>query len=582
MHKDWTRKAWLASFLLLLTIVVLVVERLTGCSTQHSSPPPQVPTPTAPAPTPPAPPAPPSPTKPGCDTVTTFDKLQPILSLNCVGCHVGYDQLDTAKTKVDAYIAHIKKPLGDPDHMPAQRPSLPDVQIAVFDNWKKDGLRAANDCGTASPNPTPATAFLGFPDLEQRLSNDLSRISLSDQPNIRWLVAELEVNMGNVAGLALAKDAANKGVNSVSVARDPQPIVKIADGVWRINIDDLKINAAQWKAIEDASLLNLESFTQTGLNIKSITKSRLPWIPVQEFNDIVLRNASVYYNLTQAPATLNQLFQLKGVDFAGDLADQKALLVGFNGSSLSPAANRLMARFESNDGYMWLTFDTGPIVSAQQNLFANPLLAQAGGQANLKFAAGEQIFSLPNGLQGYFLADNNGLRLDQANEEVVHDFTSNPISPTIKNSISCHRCHNGGIIGATDKVRASLAQGNLNAADTQIALALYKPQTTVNGEMAEDNERFAKALQTLSLDPSKPDPIAQISDVFLGDLTLPQVAALLFQRPQDLTTCINTSPQGRQQASQLVAGGTISHDQLVPLIKQLQTDCRLFEDPLTQ
>ncbi len=411
---------------------------------------------------------------------------------------------------------------------------------------------------------------------------DVSRQSVADQPNIRYLVAFDEVNLRAGNGLAIAKAAANKAINSVSTERDVQAIELVAPGVWRIDISDYGISRAQWQLIEDASLLQLESFTGQGLALKGLTNTRLPWMDVADFNDTTLRNAVVYYNLTKAPSTLQQLLVNLGVAFAADLANSQAALIGFNGSTLSPAANRLIDRHDSNDGFFWATFDTGPIVDQAQNLFANPLLAETGGEHVLKFAAGEQLYSLPNGLMASFLANAAGVRLNEADANVVHDFTSNPVSPIIKNAISCFRCHNGGLIHATDKVRAAIPQQQLGARDSQLALALYKPQTTIDKLFTTDNERFANAMKDIGLDPTTADPISQHSDKFLGDLTLEQVAAKFVLRPEDLKSCLALSAVGAQQLGQLSQGGNASHDQIVQASKQIQSDCLIFRDPLTQ
>lgn len=518
-------------------------------------------------------------TKPPCDTVTTFDQLSPIIGLNCVSCHPGFDQLATAKVHIDEMIRRIQLPQDDASHMPATRPSLAQKDIDTFKAWVSGGELGAGDC---EGHTEPAPSFQDFPSVEQAMFADVNRVTPGDQPNTRYIIAIDQVNLGSADGLAVAKAAAGKAVNSVSTDRTVRPLASVAPGIWRININDLGINAIQWKFVEDHSQLQFESFTATGKAIKNVTKTRLPWMSVADFNDTALRNASVYYTLTKAPLTFNALVAQLGVDYAADLADFKAALIGFNGSTLSPAANRLMSRHQSADGFFWATYDTGAIVSAQQNVFTNPLLVQAGGQANLKFAAGEQLYSLPNGLMGSFLALTNGNRLDQADPAVVHDFTTNPVSPIIKNAISCFRCHSGGLIHATDQVRGAIASSGIGADDTQRALALFKPQGVMDQIFNDDNVRFKAALAQLGIDPQQPDPISKVSDKFLGDLGLEQVAALLILRPEDLKTCINLSPDGKQQAGQLLSGSTISHDQFVQVAKALLRDCRIFQDPLSQ
>lgn len=518
--------------------------------------------------------------KPDCGAVVTFDELAPVIGLNCVGCHAGRDQYAQAKEKNQAMIVRIKRGLDEAGHMPAGRPSLAARDVALFEKWAADGYLAAGDCKPGVP--VPGQEFIDFATVEQTMFADGNKQPTADRVDTHWLIAVDQLNANNLDALPVARAAANKGVNSVSVDRTIRPVVAVAPGIWRINTRDLGIEAPDWKAIEDASQLQLESFTQTGLALKAMTKTRLPWMFVQDFNDTTLRNAAVYYRLTEAPATLQLLTAKLGVNFAVDLANFKAALVGFNGSPLSPAANRLMSRHQSSDGAFWATYDTGAIVSAAQNVFKNPLLAEAGGKANLKFAAGEQLYTLPNGLMASFLADAAGKRLNQADPAVVHDFTTNPVAPIIKNAVSCFRCHSGGLIHAVDQVRAAIPASGIGADDTQRALALFKTQPEVDRLFAGDNARFAQAMAQLGLDPTQPDPISKVSDAFLGDLGAAAVGGLLFLRPDELKQCINLSADGKQQAGQLLSGGSIGHDQLVQVLPALKSDCRLFQDPLNQ
>ena len=69
-----------------------------------------------------------------------------------------------------------------------------------------------------------------------------------------------------------------------------------------------------------------------------------------------------------------------------------------------------------------------------QNIFTHPLAFTHDG--------GEVVFNLPNGLQGYYLANASGFRLDEAPINIV----SNPAAsdPTVRNGLSCMGCPHGG------------------------------------------------------------------------------------------------------------------------------------------
>ncbi len=586
-HREWSRKAHMAWLLILVNVLVgiaFVSFRQGGCSVERKGE--VAGPPVAPEPTPP--PAaddggdeggePEPPPRKACSSVVTFDELQPVIATNCTSCHQGFDTLETAGSKIDAYVKRIVIPARDPGHMPAGRGDLARADIDLFKGWKADGKLAASDCegDTAGGGGGGQRKFYDFAWLEDQMTAETNRVPASERDNIRFLVAIDALNLGRTEDLAVAKAAAVKSTNSISTERELYPVIEVAPGLWRIDIEELGLEAADWTAIEDASQLQFESFTGAGTALKAATQSRLPWMFIQDFNDVALRNGPIYYQLTKAPATLQELKAKLEVDFADDLADFSAALVGFNGSPLSPAANRLMSRHDSEEGFFWATYDTGPIISAEQDLSRNPLLPEAGGQANLQFAAGEQLYSLPNGLMASYLSDAQGVRLNFADPNVVHDFTANPNSPIIRNAISCFRCHSGGLLVAKDQVRASLASGQVAAADAQRALALYKPQREIDALFAKDNKRFKSAMDDLGLDVAAPDPISRVSDRFLGDLQFEDVAALAILPEAEFKECLGLSQAG----TQLLNNGNISHDQLMLIIGQIKTDCRLFQEPL--
>jgi hypothetical protein len=96
----------------------------------------------------------------------------------------------------------------------------------------------------------------------------------------------------------------------------------------------------------------------------------------------------------------------------------------------------------------------------ERNLLQRPLGPTFDGNPTTDLAfrhdGGEIIFSLPNGLQGYYLADARGNRLDTAPIEIVS--TSDPIEGDnrITAGSSCIGCHKEGMKGVKE-VRGSRA-----------------------------------------------------------------------------------------------------------------------------
>jgi hypothetical protein len=102
-------------------------------------------------------------------------------------------------------------------------------------------------------------------------------------------------------------------------------------------------------------------------------------------------------------------------------------------------------RHEANDGFFWASYDFDTDLN-QGDIRDNPL-----GPTNrdnrfehsFQNLAGEMIWSLPNGLQAYLLADAAGNRLDKAVQTVVRD----PRRPdgSVQDGVSCFGCH--GVTG---------------------------------------------------------------------------------------------------------------------------------------
>ena len=101
------------------------------------------------------------------------------------------------------------------------------------------------------------------------------------------------------------------------------------------------------------------------------------------------------------------------------------------------------------------------------NMFKDPI--------NLHPNGGEMIFNLPNGLQGYFVTNAIGTRLEEAPTGIVTDKFAE--DKTVRNGLSCMRCHDQGIKGFRDKsARRSISYFQRRAAmpaSTRVRSAIF-------------------------------------------------------------------------------------------------------------
>jgi hypothetical protein len=122
--------------------------------------------------------------------------------------------------------------------------------------------------------------------------------------------------------------------------------------------------------------------------------------------------------------------------------------------------NRTLLRSPTfTGGYYWVSHDSLNSVDDRQYILN--LLRE-------KFDATEDIGTLPNGLQAYFLTNGQGNRLDFADPNVAIDNTA--VDRVVRNGRSCIVCHAEGIKPIQDEVR-TLTKKLRNAEQVKLLIA---------------------------------------------------------------------------------------------------------------
>lgn len=549
----------------------------------------------------------------GClATKTSFAAVQPILARNCIGsCHTDHHTYAVAKAKATEYQRRFKLKFGEPGHMPMNG-DLTGQEKLLFDNWVADGLCEAPD--------EPAPGGLGFQSHEDTVGvlladiTNTQKVDVQKRQTTRWLIAtDIIDSGGSREKLDQYKRAAQKAVNSISTKRDMAPVEEIAPGIYRFNMDDIGMDQKEWKRVEDADLVNIESKTSKGQLLTIIVGTRKPFMHVESFIDAALQNSSVYYDLTETPSTFQQLTVNLGVDYARDLQIRDVVLSAFVGSPLSPH-NRMVSVHKSRDGSFWCTYDTGPLDTPQKNYFQFPLLADIGGKLNAQFVAGECIYTLPNGLHGYALfnakdtvrnvgrTDRNGnpvydsqgrqlvdrifLRSDLnalqdvAPIAVVRDFLS-PVSAEIRSGISCFNCHAPGMLGVTDQIRRSVIENGAQfGTDKDLILDVYKKQPDMDKQLSFENGRYVNALKAFGIAPTDEEPITAAFNSLRLPWNLNKVCGKIWLALDDCKTLLRQSATAQAQWGQLSTGGSITFEQFFTSLKAISDELRLFQDEL--
>lgn len=215
----------------------------------------------------------------------------------------------------------------------------------------------------------------------------------------------------------------------------------------------------------------------------------------------------LYEDFLRLPYALHELEVLLGVDSERNRHDYIAMRSGMAHSGVSHN-NRVVERHPMRQGAYWVSFDFKSS-KGKENIFKDPV--------HLNQTGGEMIFNLPNGLQGYFVANAKGDRIEAAPTEIVVD--SNALDGVVRNGLSCIRCHDVGMKDVHDDVRPAVLPlpGLLPNFDKDQVLDLYPDIRKVYNEWAKDKRRFLEAMKVVLPKPVIDEPLTPVSRRFLDD-----------------------------------------------------------------
>ena len=179
-----------------------------------------------------------------------------------------------------------------------------------------------------------------------------------------------------------------------------------------------------------------------------------------------------------------------------------AMLPGASGVS---DHNRMLERFElQRGGYYWKSYDFAGD-EGRQSLSLHPDGPEEwsytpSGLEAFEHDGGEMIFSLPNGLQGYYLSESNGDRLLVGPASIV-SFRTKPIGKgvEIENARSCFDCHANGMIAKRDQMRDLLMSSQrYSREELDVLLEIYVDNEELSEIYKADSQAFLKSLSLLN------------------------------------------------------------------------------------
>ncbi len=258
-----------------------------------------------------------------------------------------------------------------------------------------------------------------------------------------------------------------------------------------------------------------------------------------------------YEDFMRFPFDLKDLEFKLGVDSAANVRDYRARRAGMSVSGVSKN-NRVVERHPAKYGAYWKSFDFRSN-KGLENMFRDPI--------NFHPAGGEMIFNLPNGLQGYYVADGNGNRVEFAPTDIVTDKFAE--DKTVRNGLACIRCHDRGVKEFVDVVRPAVQRlPGSPGFDKRLVLQVYPEQKEMDDWLKQDGERFTNAMARVLGKPLTREPLIPVSRRFLDDPLLLGIASgeLGLMNPQGLEFLFRSPQFSALGLTPLAAQGVVRRD----------------------
>ena len=522
---------------------------LAGCR------PPNPPSTPAPSPRDPSTPRPPSQPQPGSELELARAAAENVLRANCGQCHgpalsraaarAGMNYIDDIDALVDAGQITPLSSANSPVVRRMRDGSMPPLGT----NGPRPSSREIDAVAELIDNPVfwPELApvqscdgqLLSFDDLYARVQRDVRTQDSDDRPFLRYLTLSNRYNAGECAdALERERQSLTKLVNMLSVrARIEAPVAIDRDRlVYRVDLRDygwdreLRVDGEDfrdaWEAIIAQSPYAVPFVGDQADDVRDDTETDVPVLNA----DAMLGN--LYYALigldAEQPLSAFISDQL-GIDIDQNFDDGSVVRAGTTRSQIS-RQDRVIERhpIEVRRGTFWQSFDFDPNV-AGDSIFANPFGFAAGGT--------EAIFSMPNGMLGFIIADADDNIVAESNL-LLDTFQDDFVART---SVSCSSCHAGGLNAVVDEVRPFVLQNRFRFGrdDFEAVTDIYPDADDLARIIEADSSDFRATLRRAGLPETGPDPVAGVYVRFNRDVGLATAAGELGVTPAELRRNLN-------------------------------------------
>jgi hypothetical protein len=411
---------------------------------------------------------------------------------------------------------------------------------------------------------------ISWKDFARAAADDLGELRDADRKFIRYfsyrhmfngqLPCEEEADFAK--RMELYKAGFHKFLNSVSLGNSlvvPEPVEGTKELLVRVDIRDLGWDEKKWETLVSQYPYGYEPDSDPILaSLSDQTATKLPIMRTDWFTANASRPEN-YHMLLELGENISELEKRIGVDAKQNIDRGKIIRAAFTeGESGVSDHNRLIERHDAvGGGYYWKSYDFAGS-TGKQDLVRHPHGPPENGPlaedlVSFEHDGGEMIFSLPNGLQGYYLSTHTGERLNRGPASIV-SFRNRPVGKGVEiiNGRSCFNCHADGIIAKRDMVRERIERSPVfTIGQQELLLAMYVEQAELDKIYDRDRTRFITALSAVGATEKAPDGtlksrggpngeeiVTWFADLYEGDLDFDAVAAEFDMTPEDFKTAI--------------------------------------------
>jgi len=383
--------------------------------------------------------------------------------------------------------------------------------------------------------------LVDFDDLFQDVNSDLAQADNDDTVFFRYISLTNRFTAGQCAD-ALEKDrqGLTKMINMLSIDTGIEVPVPVNNDetLYRIDIRDLQWDRAidvegtnfadVWEAIAANNPYAVEFVGDDADDAKEDSATAFPVMFADQMMDVAIIG-NLYYAIIDVDVNqpLADFISVElGIDVVANLEDEESVRAGTTKSRIS-RQDRLVQRddIEVRGGALWQSFDFED--DANESIFEDPFGFAAGGT--------EAIFTLPNGMLGFIIADANDAIVEDS--DILLDTNQNNFRAVT--SVSCSNCHAQGFIPVVDEVReiatANAREIGLDRDEIEQLEGIYVSPQEFARTVQEDSQGFyQRALQLGDLPIQGGDPVSSVFLRFDQDLRIEDVAGDLGVTPDDL------------------------------------------------